>query len=53
MEYFRSGLKTVLGGQQPGTQPTGAETVSLIYISCSWCFRYIHLLVVILGGTIS
>ncbi|CAH0564036.1 unnamed protein product [Brassicogethes aeneus] len=27
MEYFRSGLKTVLGAPTPGTQPTGPETV--------------------------
>ncbi|CAH1970570.1 unnamed protein product [Acanthoscelides obtectus] len=27
MEYFRSGLKSVLGAPPPGTQPTGAETV--------------------------
>ncbi|XP_017782700.1 PREDICTED: general vesicular transport factor p115 [Nicrophorus vespilloides] len=27
MEYFRSGLKSVLGTPQPGSQPTGAETV--------------------------
>ncbi|XP_063916288.1 general vesicular transport factor p115 [Zophobas morio] len=27
MEYFRSGLKSVLGAPAPGTQPTGAETV--------------------------
>lgn len=33
MEYFRSGLKSVLGGQQPESQPTGAETVSHSYIS--------------------
>lgn len=29
MEYFRSGLKSVLGAPPPETQPTGAETVSL------------------------
>lgn len=28
MEYFKSGLKSVLGAPQPGAQPTGAETVS-------------------------
>ncbi|XP_022900877.1 general vesicular transport factor p115 [Onthophagus taurus] len=27
MEYFRSGLRTVLGTGQPGSQPTGAETI--------------------------
>lgn len=27
MEFLKSGLKSVLGGPQPGTQPTGAETV--------------------------
>lgn len=27
MEYFRSGLKSVLGTQTEGSQPTGAETV--------------------------
>ncbi|XP_018325488.1 general vesicular transport factor p115 [Agrilus planipennis] len=27
MEYFKSGLKSVLGTQQPGVQPTGAEIV--------------------------
>ncbi|XP_046673998.1 general vesicular transport factor p115 [Homalodisca vitripennis] len=27
MEYFKSGLKSVLGAPQPGVQPTGAETV--------------------------
>lgn len=27
MEYFRSGLKSVLGAPAPGTQPTGAETI--------------------------
>ncbi|KAK4874155.1 hypothetical protein RN001_013515 [Aquatica leii] len=27
MEYFKSGLKSVLGGPQPGAQPTGAETI--------------------------
>ncbi|GJQ79959.1 putative protein transporter [Trypoxylus dichotomus] len=27
MEYFKSGLKSVLGAPQPGAQPTGAETV--------------------------
>ncbi|XP_066249415.1 general vesicular transport factor p115 [Euwallacea similis] len=27
MEYFKSSLKSVLGGPTPGTQPTGAETV--------------------------
>ncbi|XP_075238640.1 general vesicular transport factor p115 isoform X2 [Lycorma delicatula] len=27
MEYFKSGLKSVLGAQQPGAQPSGAETV--------------------------
>lgn len=30
MEYFRSGLKSVLGAPPPGTQPTGAETVSSV-----------------------
>lgn len=30
MEYFRSGLKSVLGGPQPENQPTGAETVGPI-----------------------
>lgn len=29
MEYFKSGLKSVLGSTQPGAQPTGAETVSV------------------------
>lgn len=29
MEYFKSGLKSVLGAPQPGALPTGAETVSL------------------------
>lgn len=28
MEYFKSGLKSVLGTPQPGALPTGAETVS-------------------------
>lgn len=28
MEYFKSGLKTVLGATEPGDLPTGAETVS-------------------------
>lgn len=28
MEYFRSGLKSVLGAPQPGDQPTVPETVS-------------------------
>lgn len=28
MEYFRSGLKSVLGAPPPGALPTGAETVS-------------------------
>jgi hypothetical protein len=27
MEYFKSGLKSVLGTPQEGSQPTGAETV--------------------------
>lgn len=27
MEYFRSGLKSVLGAPPNGNQPTGAETV--------------------------
>ncbi|XP_066994700.2 general vesicular transport factor p115 isoform X2 [Anabrus simplex] len=27
MEYFKSGLKSVLGGPQEGAQPSGAETV--------------------------
>ncbi|XP_019758753.2 general vesicular transport factor p115 isoform X1 [Dendroctonus ponderosae] len=27
MEYFKSGLKSVLGGPPPGTNPTGAETI--------------------------
>lgn len=27
MEYFKNGLKTVLGTSQPGSTPTGAETV--------------------------
>lgn len=27
MEYFKSGLKSVLGAPQPGVQPSGAETV--------------------------
>jgi len=27
MEYFKSGLKSVLGTQTEGSQPTGAETV--------------------------
>ncbi|XP_054266477.1 general vesicular transport factor p115 isoform X2 [Macrosteles quadrilineatus] len=27
MEYFKSGLKSVLGAPQPGAQPSGAETV--------------------------
>ncbi|KAL1494395.1 hypothetical protein ABEB36_010000 [Hypothenemus hampei] len=27
MEYFKSGLKSVLGGPPPGNPPTGAETV--------------------------
>lgn len=30
MEYFKSGLKSVLGGPAPGTQPTGAETVGYL-----------------------
>lgn len=29
MEYFRSGLKSVLGTTTPGNQPTGAEIVSV------------------------
>lgn len=28
MEYFKSGLKSVLGATEPGALPTGAETVS-------------------------
>lgn len=32
MEYFKSGLKSVLGGPAPGTQPTGAETVGFYFI---------------------
>lgn len=32
MEYFKSGLKTVLGSQQSGNQPTGAETVNITYL---------------------
>ena len=27
MEYFKSGLKSVLGAPPEGSQPTGAETV--------------------------
>jgi len=27
MDFFKSGLKSVLGAQEPGAQPTGAETV--------------------------
>lgn len=30
MEYFRSGLKSVLGAPTPGSQPTGAETASAL-----------------------
>lgn len=33
MEYFKSGLKSVLGGPPPGTNPTGAETVLIDLIS--------------------
>lgn len=29
MEYFKSGLKTVLGAPQQGVQLTGAETVNI------------------------
>lgn len=32
MEYFKSGLKTVLGTPQPGSQPTGAETVIIHFL---------------------
>lgn len=32
MEYFKSGLKTVLGTPQSGAQPTGAETVSIFSV---------------------
>lgn len=32
MEYFRSGLKSVLGGQPQENQPTGAETVSFTVV---------------------
>lgn len=32
MEYFKSGLKTVLGTPPAGNQPTGAETVN-IYVT--------------------
>lgn len=31
MEYFRSGLKSVLGAPTPGSQPTGAETASAFF----------------------
>lgn len=40
MEYFRSGLKSVLGGPQPEAQPTGAETVSFNVISREIDFEY-------------
>lgn len=30
MEYLRSGLKTVLGAPEPGQQPSGSETVTIL-----------------------
>ena len=30
MDFLKSGLKSVLGSPEPGEQPTGAETVSII-----------------------
>lgn len=41
MEYFKSGLKSVLGAPQPGSQPTGAETVSLVYNNLNSCQYYL------------
>lgn len=32
MDFFKSGLKTVLGAPEPGHQPTGAETVCSVTI---------------------
>lgn len=32
MEYFRSGLKSVLGAPSNGEHPTGADTVSIIML---------------------
>lgn len=29
MDFFKSGLKSVLGAPEPGEQPTGAETVNI------------------------
>ena len=31
MEYFKSGLKSVLGAPPEGSQPTGAETVCITF----------------------
>lgn len=39
MEYFRSGLKSVLGTPQPGTQPTSAETVVLLILYINRCLH--------------
>lgn len=30
MDFFKSGLKTVLGAPEPGHQPSGAEIVSVL-----------------------
>lgn len=32
MDFFKSGLKSVLGSPEPGVQPTGAETVNTHFI---------------------
>lgn len=29
MDFFKSGLKSVLGAPEPGVQPSGAETVNI------------------------
>lgn len=41
MEYFKSGLKSVLGTPQPGAQPTEAETVSCTLYLKTALFQYI------------
>lgn len=46
MEYFKSGLKSVLGTPQEGSQPTGAETVcnKLGSVRFTFCHRWFFIL---------
>lgn len=35
MDFFKSGLKSVLGSPEPGVQPSGAETVNIDKINAN------------------